>query len=60
MGWMQKENEAIKICLEELQTEAEEWNVLEVEVKAPGEVVAYTCWPTAEARHKNARNRSES
>lgn len=40
---MQKENETIMICLEEWQTKAEELNVREVEVKAPGKVVAYTC-----------------
>lgn len=53
---MQKENETVTICLEEWQAEAKELNVWEVEVKAPGEVAAYTDWPSAEAWHKNARN----
>lgn len=61
MEWMQKENETIMFCLEEQWTEAEKLNVREVEVKAPGEVVAYTWWhppsPNPQAQHKHARKR---
>lgn len=57
MEWIQKENETIMFCLEEWWKEAEKLNVQEVEVKAPGKVVAYTRWPPIEARHKHAGKR---